>query len=62
MREYDYHCLAKGFTKKLWLINEELKQLKNFFSWKKSNYSTWKHIIHDLKACVRLKQRSGLQP
>ncbi|MBL5867778.1 hypothetical protein [Heyndrickxia sporothermodurans] len=31
IREYDYHCLAKGFTKKT-MINkrQELKQMKKF--------------------------------
>ncbi|MGE6259224.1 tyrosine-type recombinase/integrase [Heyndrickxia sporothermodurans] len=62
IKEYDYHCLAKGFTKKT-MINkrQELKQMKKFLIEKRGITELEGVTIHDLKAYVRLKQQSGLQ-
>ncbi|XCS12933.1 tyrosine-type recombinase/integrase [Aeribacillus pallidus] len=61
--EYDYYCLARGFTKKtIKNKRQELKQLKNFLLEKRGITELESITTHDLKAYVRLKQKSGLQP
>lgn len=63
IEEYIYYCLAKGFTKKT-LINkkQELKNLKLYLK-EKRGISQLDHIyLDDLRAYIRYKQQSGLQP
>lgn len=63
MEEYFYHCLAKGFTKKT-MINkrQELKQVKSFLMEKRAITELESVTVFDLKAYIRDKQKSGLQP
>lgn len=63
LKEYLYHCEAKGFTKKT-MINkrQELKQVKEFLVHKRAITELESVTSYDLKAYVRLKQISGLQP
>ncbi|WP_313431172.1 tyrosine-type recombinase/integrase [Siminovitchia terrae] len=63
VKEYEYDCLAKGFTEKT-LINkrQELKQLLKFLDEKRAVHRLEGVSFHDLKAYARFKQQSGLQP
>jgi integrase/recombinase XerD len=63
IEEYLYHCLAKGFTEKT-MINkrQELKQMKRFLNEKRAISELESITTHDLKAYIRDKQKSGLQP
>lgn len=63
IQEYLYHCEAKGFTTKT-MINkrQELKQVKEYLIKKRAITELESVTSHDLKAYVRLKQISGLQP
>lgn len=61
--EYLYYCLAKGFTKKTMKNKrQELKQVKLFLKEKRGITELENITIHDLKAYIRYKQASGLQP
>lgn len=62
VKEYEYDCLAKGFTEKT-LINkrQELKQLLKFLDEKRAVHRLEGVSFHDLKAYARFKQQSGLQ-
>jgi integrase/recombinase XerD len=63
LEEYQYHCQAKGFTKKTMKNKrQELKQLKHFLIEKRAITELESITTHDLKAYVRLKQKDGLQP
>ncbi len=63
VKEYEYYCLAKGFTEKT-MINkrQELKQLLKFLDEKRAVHELEGISFHDLKAYARYKQQSGLQP
>ncbi|MGK7378347.1 tyrosine-type recombinase/integrase [Planococcus sp. 1R117A] len=63
LKEYLYHCEAKGFTTKT-MINkrQELKQVKEFLIQKRAITELESVTTYDLKAYVRLKQIGGLQP
>lgn len=63
VKEYLYYCEAKGYTKKT-LINkrQELKQLKHYLDEKRGIVELESITTFDLKAYVRFKQISGLQP
>ncbi len=63
VKEYEYYCLAKGFTEKT-MINkrQELKQLLKFLDEKRAVHELEGISFHDLKAYARFKQQSGLQP
>ncbi|MCP2033024.1 integrase/recombinase XerD [Planomicrobium sp. HSC-17F08] len=63
LKEYLYHCEAKGYTKKT-MINkhQELKQVKEFLIQKRAITELENVTTYDLKAYVRLKQIAGLQP
>lgn len=62
IEEYDYHCLAKGFTKKT-MINkrQELKQMRIFLQEKRGIKKLENIYVDDLKAYIRSKQKAGLQ-
>ena len=63
LEEYRYHCLAKGFTKKTMSNkNQELKLLKLFLAEKRAITEIESITVHDLRAYIRQKQISGLQP
>ncbi|WP_026675781.1 tyrosine-type recombinase/integrase [Fictibacillus gelatini] len=63
IREYEYHCMAKGFTEKTMKNKrQELKQMKNFLIEKRGIHELESITTFDLKAYMRLKQQSGLQP
>nr|WP_257985895.1 tyrosine-type recombinase/integrase [Bacillus sp. M6-12] len=61
--EYLYHCLARGFTNKT-MINkrQEYKQIKQFLQEKLAITELESVTAYDLKAYIREKQKSGLQP
>lgn len=63
LKEYLYHCEAKGFTSKT-MINkrQELKQVKEFLIKKRAVTDLKNVTSFDLKAYVRMKQITGLQP
>ncbi|MYL33245.1 tyrosine-type recombinase/integrase [Pontibacillus yanchengensis] len=63
IEEYLYHCLARGFTKKT-LINkrQEYKQLKLYLKEKRGITELDCVTSFDLKAYIRSKRQSGLQP
>ena len=63
LKEYYYHCEAKGFTKKT-MINkrQELKQVMEYLVQKRAITELESVTSYDLKAYVRLKQIAGLQP
>jgi len=63
LREYDYYCLSKGFTKKT-MINkrQELKNFKKFLLEKRAITELESITVHDLKAYMRFKQQTGLKP
>lgn len=63
LKEYLYHCEAKGFTSKT-MINkrQELKQIKEFLTQKRGITQLENVTTYDLRAYVRLKQIAGLQP
>jgi integrase/recombinase XerD len=63
LEEYLYHCVARGYTKKT-MINkrQEYKQLKQFLMQKRAITELESITVHDLKAYVREKQKSGLSP
>lgn len=60
--EYEYHCLARNFTKKT-MINkrQEYKQLKAFLENKRGITELESITSHDLKSYVRQKQVKGLK-
>ncbi len=61
--EYDFHCIAKGYTKKT-MINkrQEYKQLKAFLEKKRGIHKLNSIYTDDLRAYIRFKQQKGLQP
>ncbi|MCM3790730.1 tyrosine-type recombinase/integrase [Domibacillus indicus] len=63
IEEYIYYCLAKGFTKKT-LINkkQELKNLKLYLKEKRGISQLQNIHLDDLRAYIRFKYQSGLQP
>lgn len=63
LQEYEYHCLARNFTKKT-MINkrQEYKQLKEYLINKRGTTKLDLITVHDLKAYLRQKQMAGLQP
>ena len=63
IEEYVYYCLAKGFTKKT-LINkkQELKNLKLYLKEKRGISQLESIHLDDLRAYIRFKHQSGLQP
>ncbi|WP_050182785.1 tyrosine-type recombinase/integrase [Domibacillus robiginosus] len=63
IREYDFHCIAKGYTKKT-MINkrQEYKQLKAFLEKKRGIQQLNSIHTDDLRAYIRFKQQAGLQP
>lgn len=63
LKEYLYHCEAKGFTAKT-MINkrQELKQIQEYLVRKRAITDLEKITLFDLKSYVRLKQIAGLQP
>lgn len=62
IEEYEYHCLAKGFTNKT-MINkrQELKQMRRFLQEKRGIKNLENIYVDDLKAFIRTKQKDGLQ-
>ncbi|KQL54531.1 recombinase [Heyndrickxia shackletonii] len=63
LKEYDYYCLAKGFTHKTMKNKrQELKQIKHYLINKRGIVELENITVHDLKAYVRYKQKSGLKP
>jgi integrase/recombinase XerD len=63
LKEYMYHCQARGFTPKT-MINkrQEYKQLKLFLVEKRGITELGSISVYDLRAYMRLKQQQGLQP
>ncbi|OLN22898.1 recombinase [Domibacillus antri] len=63
IKEYDYHCIAKGYTKKT-MINkrQEYKQLLSYLEKKRGIQQLENIHTDDLRAYIRYKQQSGLQP
>ncbi|KYG34932.1 tyrosine-type recombinase/integrase [Alkalihalobacillus trypoxylicola] len=61
--EYEYHCLARNYTKKT-MINkrQEYKQLKAFLVEKRGITELTSIHQADMKAYLRYKQNSGLKP
>jgi integrase/recombinase XerD len=61
--EYDYHCVAKGYTAKT-MINkrQEYKQLRKFLEEKRGIAELESVTVHDMKAYVSLKRKAGLTP
>lgn len=63
LEEYEYHCLAKGFTQKTMKNKlQEYKQLKRFLKEKRGIIELESITVFDLKAHFREKQKAGLQP
>ncbi|WP_349305445.1 tyrosine-type recombinase/integrase [Bacillus sp. FJAT-50079] len=63
LREYEYYCLAKRYTKKTMKNKaQEHKQLKKFLIEKRGITELESISTHDLKAYVRTKHKDGLQP
>lgn len=62
LKEYEYYCLSRNFTKKT-LINkrQEYKQLKVFLETKRGITELESVTSHDLKSYVRQKQVKGLK-
>ena len=62
LKEYEYHCQARNFTKKT-MINkhQEYKQLKVFLETKRGITEIENVTHHDLKSYVRQKQIKGLK-
>jgi integrase/recombinase XerD len=63
LKEYMYHCQAKGFTPKTMKNKrQEYKQLSHFLLHKRAITELENITTHDLKAYLRSKQKEGLQP
>jgi integrase/recombinase XerD len=63
LKEYLYHCQAKGFTPKTMKNKrQELKQLKHYLINKRGITYLENVTTYDLKAYIRQKSKSGLQP
>lgn len=63
LKDYDFHCAAKGYTNKT-MINkrQEYKQVCLFLK-TKSGIEKLNHIhTDDLRAYIRFKQQRGLTP
>lgn len=62
LKEYRYHCMARGFTKKT-LINkgQELGAMQKYLKEKRSITEIESITIHDIKAFIRYKQIEKLQ-
>ncbi|MEM1504889.1 recombinase [Domibacillus sp. 8LH] len=63
MDEYIYHCLAKDFTEKT-IINkrQELKNVRLYLAEKRGITKFESIHLEDLRAYIRFKQQSGLNP
>ncbi|WP_257985625.1 phage integrase SAM-like domain-containing protein [Bacillus sp. V5-8f] len=62
IEEYFYHCMDKGFTPKIMKNKrQEIKQIKEFLQEKRGIRELESISVHDLKAYIRLKQKSGLK-
>ncbi|MED4081178.1 tyrosine-type recombinase/integrase [Halalkalibacterium halodurans] len=63
LKEYEYHCQARNFTKKTMTNKrQEYNQLKQFLETKRG-ITELESIYHqDLKSYIRSKQMSGLKP
>ncbi|PAE07782.1 hypothetical protein CHI12_09510 [Terribacillus saccharophilus] len=63
LKEYENHCLARGYTKKT-MINkrQEYKHLYNFLSEKRGIRELEAIIFHDLRAYISFRQQSGIEP
>jgi len=63
IEEYMYHCMAKGMTAKtIKNKRQEYKQLVQYLKEKRAITELQSITTHDLKAYVRSKKQSGLQP
>lgn len=63
LKEYEYHCQARNFTKKtIKNKKQEYKQLNLFLETKRGITKLESITSHDLKSYVRQKQIKGLKP
>jgi integrase/recombinase XerD len=63
LKEYDYHCLARGFTEKT-MINkrQEYKQVLSYLKTNRGIREIQNVHTDDLRAYIRYKQQGGLKP
>ncbi|MBS3679953.1 tyrosine-type recombinase/integrase [Ornithinibacillus massiliensis] len=63
LREYEYHCQARNFTKKTMKNKrQELKQVLEFLQTKRGIAELESVTSHDLDAYLRIKRQKGLKP
>lgn len=63
LREYDYHCVAKGYTPKTMTNKrQEYKQVLSFLKMKRGIEQLESIHTDDMRAYIRHKQRAGLKP